>query len=929
MEVPVRGFQADSLFGREKETAYLHERIKFLPQQGGAVLLHGEPGIGKTALLEEAAHHAASSRSRVLTTAGVESETLLPFSGLHQLIFPFRSLIDDLPEGERDALHAALGVTDAPVRDLFLVALASLNLLARAAADSPLLLVVDDVHWIDGASAEVISFLSRRLESEPILLLAAMRDGYPSHLVHADMPDLAVGPLSAEASALLLDRRAPGLARAARQQLLKEAAGNPLALTELATDTSGREPISADAPWTPMSRRLHDAFTARLRTLPDVTRHILLTAACDDSPSVTEILHAASLDPAAPATAADLAPAISARLIEVSDDTVRFRHPLMRSAIRQAAPAARRREAHAALARCLPPGSDRRTWHEAAATVQPDAQLADRLEAAADRAYRRGGASDSVFALEQAARLSSEPDQRIERLLKAADQAVDTGQQHLLTRLLEAAAPWAATPQQRARIQWIKGGLEDGMRDASEGTALLTQLVRTVMAQGDHDLAVRILWSAALRCFWSEPGDAARRAIVALADRLPLPDDDPRILAILAYAQPVTSGRRVLAHLRQTARRTVGDAQADRLVGSAAVLVGAFDLAEELSKVSVPGLRAHGRLGLLARALGAQAWSGAQLAQLTSTIPVAEEASRLARETGQTFLYGINVATEARTAALQGRYDSAMELAAQAERIALPVAARPVLATTQIARGVAAMGAGRYDEAYAHLLRMHDPTDPAHQPALRCYALIELVEAAVHSGDTRRARVVIEEMEAAAVRSPSPALHSGLRYARAVLADDTDAEALFEQALDGDGCGWPFDRARVQLAYGQWLRRQRRVMDARTQLRAARETFDALGTVPWGDLARQELLAAGETSRRREPDARDRLTPQELQIAQMAAEGLTNREIGQRLYLSHRTVSTHLHRVFPKLGISSRAELTSVFPPAGGESGASADRVRP
>ncbi|MGW5498908.1 ATP-binding protein [Streptomyces olivaceoviridis] len=905
---------AGVLLGREGETGFLHDRIRGLPRQGGAVLVHGEPGIGKTALLEEAARHAARNRNRVLTTVGVESETLLPFSGLHQLIFPFRSLIDDLPDTERDALRAALGITDAPVPDLYLVALASLNLLARAAADAPLLLVVDDVHWLDGASAEVVSFLSRRLESEPILLLAALRDGYPTRLTRADVADLAVGPLSAEASALLLDQRAPGLARMARQQLLKDAAGNPLALTELATDTSGQGVISPDAPWTPMSRRLQDAFTARLRTLPDATRHILLTAACDDSPSLTETLRVASLDLAAPATAADLAPAVWARLIEVADDAVRFRHPLMRSAIRQAAPAARRREVHAALARCLPPGSDRRTWHEAAAAVQPDARLADRLEAAADRAYRRGGAADSVFALEQSARLSSEPGQRVERLLKAADQAVDTGQQHLLTRLLDAAAPWAATPQQRARIQWIKGGLEDGMRDASEGTALLTRLVRTVMAEGDHDLAVRILWSAALRCFWSEPGDAARRDIVALADALPFPDDDPRILAILAYAQPVTSGRRVLAHLRRAAGRTAGDAQADRLVGSAAVLVGDFELAAELSEVSVPGLRAHGRLGLLARALGAQAWSGAQLARLDSTIPVAEEASRLAWETGQTFLHGINVATEARTAALQGRYDSAMELAARAERIGLPVAARPVLATAQIARGVAAMGAGRHDEAHAHLLRMHDPTDPAHQPALRCYALIELVDAAVHSGDTRRARSVIGEMEAAARRSTSPALHSGLRYARAVLADDTEAEKLFEQALADDGCAWPFDRARVQLAYGQWLRRQRRVTDARAQLRAARDAFDALGTVPWGERARRELLASGETSRRREPDARDRLTPQELQIARMAAEGLTNREIGQRLYLSHRTVSTHLHRVFPKLGITSRVELRNALP---------------
>ncbi|WP_449341623.1 ATP-binding protein, partial [Streptomyces canarius] len=604
-------FPADALFGRENETAFLQDRIDGLSRQGGAVLVHGEPGIGKTALLEEAARHGTQGRHRVLTTVGVESETLLPFSGLHQLIFPFRSLIGDLPNNERDALQAALGITDAPVHDVFLVALAALNLLARAAADTPLLLVVDDVHWLDGASAEVLSFLSRRLESEPILLMAAMRDGYPSHLTRADIPGLAVGPLSAEASALLLDERAPGLARVARQQLLKEAAGNPLALTELATDAPGHETISPDAPWTPMSRRLQDAFTARLRTLPDTTRRILLTAACDDSPSLTEILSVASPRPAAAVTAADLAPAVSARLVETAGDTVRFRHPLMRSAIRQAAPAALRREVHAALARCLPPGSDRRTWHEAAATVRPDARLADRLEAAADRAYRRGGAADSVFALEQAARLSDEASQRIERLLKAADQAVDTGQQHLLTRLLDAATPWATTPQQRARIQWIKGGLEDGMRDASEGTALLTRLVRTVMAQDDHDLAVRILWSAALRCLVRTRRRGPAVTSSPSPTRCPSPTRSiPRILAILAYAQPVPAGAGLLTHLRRAAGRTAGDAQADRLVGSAAVLVGDFELAEELSEVSVPGLRARAG-SARSPGPGRSAWSGA------------------------------------------------------------------------------------------------------------------------------------------------------------------------------------------------------------------------------------------------------------------------------------------------------------------------------
>ncbi|MBQ0853912.1 AAA family ATPase [Streptomyces sp. BH-SS-21] len=904
------------LFGREKETGCLHEKIGALRNGGGAVLLRGEPGIGKTALLEWAASHASENGVRVLGAVGVESEALLPFAGLHQLVYPVRSFVARLPAARRDVLEGALGVRGSTVpNDPFPVALSALDLLARAASHSPVLLVIDDVHRFDRASAEVFALLARRLESEPVLLLAALRDGCPSPLAKTGVPELAVGPLSAEASATLVDVRAPELPSSTRAVLLREAAGHPLALTELAATAAGPGPAGpAAGPWTPMSRRLQDAFTGRLHTLPCSTRRLLVVAACDDRSSLPEILRAASLQGPERVVASDLAPAIAAGLLEAGDGTVRFRHPLMPSAIRQSTPADRRRAVHAALAHCVPAGSDRQTWHEAAATTRPDEHLAVRLDEAAHRARRRGDADASVKALEQAARLSGDTARGGERLLRAAAQAVDAGRHHLVARLLEAAEPWATAPGQRARLQWIKGSPEDGMRDVSEGAAALTRLARTVLAEGQVDLAVSILASAAQRCFWSEPGPAARHGIVALADELPLSDTDPSLLSIIAHAQPIDCGTRVVSGLRRAAAQAAADPRAERLLGGAALMVGEFALARTLSRTSAPGLRAEGRLGLAARAWGVQAWSGAQSAQLTSTVPVAEEATRLARDTGQTYLHALGLATEARVAALRGLPERALELAGEAERIALPVAARPVLATVQLARGLAAMGAGRFHEAYGHLRRMHDPGDPAHQTALRCYALIELTDAAVHCGERDSARSVVDEMARAASRTSSPGMRRGLAYARAALADDTDAEGLFRAALDDAPRTWAFDRARLQLAYGQWLRRQRRAMDSREQLRAAEDAFDALGTVPWANRARQELLASGEFSRRREPAARDRLTRQESQVARMAAEGLTNREIAERLYLSPRTVSTHLHRVFPKLGISSRAALASVFP---------------
>jgi ATP/maltotriose-dependent transcriptional regulator MalT len=303
------------------------------------------------------------------------------------------------------------------------------------------------------------------------------------------------------------------------------------------------------------------------------------------------------------------------------------------------------------------------------------------------------------------------------------------------------------------------------------------------------------------------------------------------------------------------------------------------------------------------------------LADLSVAIPASEEASRLARETTQPFLHAMVRASEAEIAALRGDYDRADALASQAEQMSLAAGARPVLATVQVARGLAALGDGRYGDAYAHLRRMHDPADPAFQVALRCYAVAELAEAAARSGHTEAIRGVMEGLEALAATTSSPALHVGLRYARAVLADDAEAEELFESALGADLTRWSFVRARTQLAFGEWLRRQRRAVESRGHLRAARETFDALGTIPWSHRARQELRAAGEVSPHRSPDARDQLTAHELHIAQLAAEGLTNRQIGQRLYLSHRTVSTHLHRIFPKLGITSRSALGAALRP--------------
>lgn len=904
-----------ALVGRAAETRRLRSLIAHARERGAALVMRGEPGVGKSALLDYATGRAVSSGMRVLTTSGVQCETHLPYAGLQQLLYPIRDRIDLIPDRQREALQAALGGADSATPDVFLVALATLNLIAEAAETTPVLVVVEDSNWLDISTAHVLAFVARRLESEPIVLLAAVREGFSSQLADAELPELVVSPLAPEAAAALLDTHAPGLDPALRRRVLAEAVGNPLALTELPrTAAATAEGTSTPAPWIPLTERLERAFTIRLSELPAPTRTLLKVAALNDSPSLAETMNALARVAGVEAGTGDLTPAVAAKLIEVDRGEIRFRHPLMRSAIHQSMSLPERHAAHAALADVIgDEEEDRRIWHRAAATALPDESIAAGLQAAALRAEHRGGIGAAVMALDHAARLSQDAASRVDRLLRAAELAVELGRREMVANLLDGASRSDLTAQQRARVIWLRGGFDEGLRGRTADTRALAELAEAVAADGDRELAIRILWSAAQRCFWTEPGTEARQRVVDVAENLAVDEPDPWLLAVLAYSAPIDHGAVVIERLNRLVATPGRDARTDWVLGTGAFMVGSFDLAHRLSAAAAAGLRPQGRLGLLARAVGAEASSAVQLGDLSVAIPAAEESNRLAGETTQPYLYGLIRAIEAAIAALRGDGDRVRVLTAEAEQSGLPVGARPVLAGAQLARGLAALGAGRFDEAYTQLRRLHDPADPCYQVALRCFAIADLVDAAAHCGQAAAIAGIMREMESAALKTPSPALHAGLRFARALLADDTEAEHLYTVALSADLAGWPFIRARTQLAYGEWLRRQRRAADSRPHLRAARETFDALGVIPWSDRARQELRASGETSRSRNLDARDQLTPQELQIAQMAARGLTNREIGQRLYLSHRTVSSHLHRIFPKLGVTSRSELASIL----------------
>jgi len=897
------------LIGREAETGRLSVVIDAVGERGAALIVRGEAGIGKSALLAEATAHAHMSGLRVLSTVGAESEAHLPYAGLHQLLRPVRDSFGVLPASQREALRAALGLTEATVPEGFLVALAVLNLISEVGEAAPVLIVAEDAHWLDSSTADVLAFLARRLESEPIVLLAAVRSGIPSRWDDTGLPEMLVPPLSAEAAAMLLDDNATDLPAGVRQRLLAEAAGNPLALIELPVAVRGVDgSVTLGSPWLPLTDRLERAFTQRLTALSPAIQVALLVAALNDSADLAETLEATRLITGQAITAADLQPAVDARLIGVGNHQLTFWHPLVRSASHQSAGSDRRRDVHRALAVVLAGYPDRRTWHLAAASDLPDERIAAELEAVAARAQRRGSGATAVAALEQAARLSPDPENRTDRLLRAADAAVDLGRRETVGRLLGEAEQLDLSSQRRARVAWIRAAFDDGLRDQTTDAAALADLARGVAADGDVDLAVRILWSAALRCFWTEPGTTARNRIVDVAEHLPLDPLDARLLAILSFAAPIDRGAAVTERSQHLLSQPIGP-QAERLIGSLAAMIGAPEVAVARSGASLIGLRSQGRLQLLARALTTQAACAVQIADLAVAIPAATEAGELARETDQPFELGFNLATQAKLAAIRGHFDDVDALASEAERIGAPVGARPVLATTQYARALVALGTGDYAQALARLLRVHDPADPSYHLALRFYTIADLADAASRSGQPGDAAGVFSELEEAATRTPSPSLHDGLRLARAVLADDGAAEDLFEAALAADLSRRPFVRARTELAFGEWLRRQRRTARARECLRTARDTFDALGVAPWSERARRELRAAGERSSERQVATSDRLTAQEYQIAQLAAEGLTNREIGRRLYISHRTVGAHLARIYPKLNVTSRVQL--------------------
>ena len=899
-----------ALYGREREFEVLSALVRGLAEgAGGALVVRGEAGIGKSSLLAVAAGLAGQAGAQVLTATGIQSETRLPFAGLHQLLRPVLPLAERLPPRLRSALLSAFGLADDEPAGPFLIGLAALELISDTAASTPVLLIADDAQWLDEPSSVVLGFVARRLATEPAALLIAVRDGLASSFDDAGLPGLPLTGLAEPAAAALLEARAPGLDLAHRDRLLSEAAGNPLALVELPKSVRPGYPAGGPTgPLLPLTARLEQAFAAQQSGLPETTRAVLLAAAANDGTALPEVLDAASVLAGTAVTADGLLPAIAAGLLETGEAGLRFRHPLIRSAVYQAANVARRRAAHTALADLLAGRPDRRAWHLAAAALGPDEQVAADLEAAAVRAVRRSAFNLAADAYRRAAQLSDDTFNRTRRLLLAAETALSSGHLRLGHDLLRAAESLDLTADQRTLAAWMREISGGGAWSGASQLDALARLAEQMRIAGETRTALDTLANFALRCYWSNPAPKTRAAVIAAAERLGRPETEPALLAILSSADPVRTGERVNALVKSiTPDRT--EPTAMWYSGLAAANTWAWDSALPLLDAAVDELRARGQLGLLTRALTTQAWAAVHLARLPTAVAAASEASRLAVETGQGHWTGANQLAQAVAASAAGDAAAADALAQRTEALYLASGSTSMLGFVQFARGRGAVLNQRYAVGLAHLRRILDPADPVFHPFVGSWGLADLAEAAVALGEPARAQAYLGQLESLAAQTGGPLLLAQAAYARPLAAEDDQAEPLYQAALGEGLASWPDYRARMLLRYGEWLRRQRRATESRVPLREARDSFDTLGFTHLAERARLELRAAGEWSSRREPRPWDELTAQELQIARMAADGLSNRQIGQQLFISHRTVGTHLYKIFPKLGITSRSQL--------------------
>ena len=875
------------------------------------LVVRGEAGVGKTALLEYVAERA--SWCRIVRVAGVESEMELAFAGLHQLCAPMLDGLDGLSGPQRDALRVAFGLHGGDTPDRFLVALAALSLLANAAEAQPLVCLVDDAQWLDRASAQAMAFTARRLLAEQIAIVFAVREPNDGNEL-TGLPELVVDGLADPDARWLLASAMPGrLDERVRDQIVAETRGNPLALLELPRGLTPAELAGGfglpDA--RPLASRIEETFVQRVRALPRETQLLLLVAAAEPVGDVSRLWRAAEqLGIRGNASR----PAEDAALIDLGI-RVRFRHPLARSAVYRAASAEDRQKVHGALAEATDPqrDPDRRAWHRARAAEGPDETIAAELERSAGRAQARGGLAAAAAFLEQATALTPDAARRGRRAVAAAEAMLRAGAFDAALVLLTAAEEAPLDALALARIDLLRAQIAFASSHGSEAAPLLLAAARRLEPL-DEALARDTYLEAFNAAALAGRAGAPRVAEVAqAARRLPPATSRSRMgdllldsmiaLFTVGYAAATPTRQRAVRAFR-TADLTVEEGLRWLwLASSEAAEVWDDESWSVLSARHIDMARAAGALSVLPLTLHSRAVAHVLAGDLDAAASLIAELDAVQQATGTTLPpYAALVLASWRGRQqevgdlIETRLD---EVVARGEAIGVLIA--------QWARAVLANGLGQYEEA---VLAAQEAAEHPHDPAPAHWGLSELVEAAARSERPELAADAFARLEAV-TRAGGTDWALGLQArAHALVSDGDVAERRYREAIERLGrTRLRGELARARLLYGEWLRREQRRVDAREQLRAAHELLAGIGADAFAERARRELLATGESVRKRAPDTLYSLTPQEAQIARLAADGQTNPEIGARLFISPRTVEYHLRKVFPKLDISSRKEL--------------------
>jgi DNA-binding CsgD family transcriptional regulator len=881
------------------------------------LVVRGEAGIGKTALLDYAVERA--SGFRVTRATGVQSEIELAFAGLQQLCAPMLDRLEHLPDPQRDALGTAFGLTAGKPPDRFLVGLAVLSLLSDAAEGQPLACVVDDAQWLDEASLQALAFVARRLLAEPAALIFAVRDPSEEHEL-TGLPELVPRGLSDDDARKLLETAIQGpMDKRVRDRIVAEARGNPLALLELPRTLPPAELAGGFGPLrnTALSGRIEESFGRRLASLPLPTRRLLLVAAAEPTGDPL-LLWAAAERLGIEAEAADSAE--SEGLLDVGARVI-FRHPLVRSAVYQAASPEELRSAHGALAEVTDPeiDPDRHAWHRAWAARGRDEGVASELERAAGRAQARGGLAAASAFLARAAELTPDPARRAGRALAAAYAKHQAGAFNTALELLAVAEAGPLTEFQRARAELLHAQISfDSSRIADAPQSLLKAARRlepldVKLARATYlDALSAGLFAGALAT-----GGGAREIAAAAVRAAPLPPSQRASDLLLdGYTALFTEG---LPSGAQTLRQAVSAFRGDEisreeglrwrwLAGFAAVLLWDYESWEELSRRQVQLARDAGALSLLPIALTTRYAVHLLAGELDGTAALVEDVRAVITATGNPIV----PTGAAMLSAFRGREAEARELIAATTRDAMRRGQGLGLSATRWATAVLYNGLGRYPEALAAAQQAADDPD---EPLFSTWGLVELIEAGARTGEAKRAARALEQLSTITRASGTEwALGIEVR-SRALLSTGEDADRLYRDTIDRLGSTHlSVELTRARLLYGEWLRRERRRAEAREQLRTAYERFTEFGMEAFAERARIELKATGETARRRTVEPGGQLTAQEAQIARLARDGLSNPEIASQLFISPRTVEYHLGKVFAKLNISAREQLDRVLP---------------